>query len=296
MVSVCDEIDAVVQGVCSASWPSEHRSMYTALYQLTNVKTRVCFLRTGALFNCTCWYLSLLQYRGARWFEQLVQLPGEERDDASKRCRLPSLSTVLDTVQGPLGPFIVLGLWILLVTGLLPRSWFYNSSMMANLFFGVRGFVAVVRSRGTTIRRVSVLQNQAPGTVADKRRRMGTLKRKTIGLIADLIIIFVSNVSVCASFLIAGSFFSSRRAIVNFAVGETCSVLSGLAVSKAMHDKVRKARRKHVLIQHMQPRLSRMLTAQAKDSAVEPDGIGGESFRKKSTKVHGLFSEVQTNE
>jgi hypothetical protein len=174
--------------------------------------------------------------------------------------------------------------------------------MMATFGFGVRGFIAVVTNRASTIKRISVMQNQAPGTVADKRRRMGTLKRKTIGIVADLAIIFLSNVSVSGSFLVARSFFSSRRAIVNYAVGESLAVLMVLGASMQMHGKVRKVQRQRTQIMRMQTqRLSKMAggqgtieSQQSGLSVVEQSCVGGGDAGMGTTPGGGLFSEVES--
>jgi hypothetical protein len=248
-----------------------------------------------------CWYLSLLQYRGARWFQGLVQLPGAEQDKKPHHFRLPSPSKVLDAIQGPLSPVVALFMWTMLLAGHLRRAQYYNAVTTVTFVFGFRAFVAIVANRAATIKRISAMQTQAPGTLVDKRRRMRTLKRKTLGVIIDLIAVFLANVLFTASFVMAGSFFSSRRAIVHYAVGETVSALMTFVASLQMRVKLRKVKWKRKRVQDIQTKQSNMANGtgiiesqQSGLSVVEQSCFGGGTGAQGSEFGGGLFSEVQT--
>jgi hypothetical protein len=258
---------------------------------------------------CACgvsWYMSLLQYRGARWFQGLVQLAGAERGKKNNKCHLPSPSKALDTIQGPLGPVLTLVLWMLLVLKQLSRTWFYTVVMIPTFCFSIRAFVAIVTKRAATIKRISVMQNQAPGSIADKTRRMRTLKRKTNGVVFDLFVIFVSYVSLTGSSFMTGAFFSSRRAILNYAVGESVAVVLVIGVSFGMHSKVYKVKKKQRRVQEMQTQKSKTRINELGDtiesqlsglSMVEQSCFtgGGGAGARGNQSGEALFSEVQTD-
>jgi hypothetical protein len=251
---------------------------------------------SDAISSCTNWYLSLLQYRGARWFQGLVQLPGaDEQDKKRHHLSLPSPSKVLDVIQGPLSPVLALFLWAMLLAGHLRRAGYYNALTTVTFLFGLRSFIAIVANRAATIKRISAMQNKAPGTLVDKRRRMRTLKRKTLGVIIDLIAVFVTTVLLTGSYVLAGTFFSSRQTIVHYAVGETLSALMVLGASLQMHGKLRMVRRKRKRVQDVQDGTRTIESQQSGLSVLEQScfgGNGGTTGTQESKSGGGLFSEA----
>jgi hypothetical protein len=174
---------------------------------------------------------------------------------------------------------------------------------MGTFSFGFRAFSAIVMNRAATIKRISAVQNQAPGRAADKRRRMRTLKRKTIGIVVDLVIVFLGYVALAGSFVVVGSFFSSRQAVVHYAVGESIVVLMLIATSLQMRTKVRKERARYLRVQHM--RTGKSKGASAEDiaesqtsglSVVEQSCVNGDRRGTLNSNASGagLFSEVQS--
>jgi hypothetical protein len=251
---------------------------------------------SDAISSCTNWYLSLLQYRGARWFQGLAQLPGaEEQDKKRHHFRLPSPSNVLNAIQGPLSPVLALFLWAMLLAGHWRRAGYYNVLTALTGLFGLRSFIAIVANRAATIKHISAIQNKAPGTLVVKRRRMTTLKRKTLGIIVDLIAVFMATVLLAGSFVMAGSFFSSRQAIIHYAVGETLSALMVLGASLQMHGKLRMVRRKRKRVQDVQDGTRTIESQQSGLSVLEQScfgGNGGTAGTQDSKSGGGLFSEA----
>jgi hypothetical protein len=176
--------------------------------------------------------MSLLQHRRARWFKALVQMPGEVSRGSKRRnaCGLPSLTEILDKLQSQLAPVVVMLLWGLLMTGTLPRAWYYTTHMALSGCCALRAFIAIATKRVRTIKRIAEIQEQAPGTIEDKRRRKRTLKVKTRGVILDLFLVFIASCLGAISFLASQSFFSSRRLILNNAIAYT---LGGFAITGA---------------------------------------------------------------
>jgi hypothetical protein len=257
---------------------------------------------SDAIASCIGWYIALLQYQGARWFQGQVQLPGaEQQDKKPHHFRLPSPSKVLDAIQGPLSPVVALFMWAMLLAGHSRRARYYNALTTLSFLFGLRGFIAIVTNRAATIKRISAMQNQAPGTLVDKRRRMKTLKRKTLGVVIDLIAVFVATVLLTGSFVMAGSFFSSRQAIVHYAVGETVAALMIFGASLQMHGKLRIVKRKRKRVQDIKTKQSNMPNGtdtiesqQSGLSVVEQSCFGGGTGAQGTKSGGGLFSEVQT--
>jgi hypothetical protein len=185
--------------------------------------------------------MSLLQYRGAKWFKGLVQMPGERAKETKRKCcGLPSPTQVLDKLQGPLAPVVALLLWVLLMIGTLPRSWFYIVNTVISWVYSMRAVIAITTKRARSIARIAEVQRLAPGSLDDKRRRMRTLKGKTVGVVLDVFLNFLGGMVTTVSYIAAGSYFSSRRLIVNEAATFTIAAFAFGGVGFRFHKKINK--------------------------------------------------------
>jgi hypothetical protein len=245
--------------------------------------------------------MSLQQQRGAKWFKGLVQMPGEGNSRSKRNaCGMPSASQALDTLQGPVAPILALMLWVLLIAGELPRSWYYTVNMSLGASYSFRAFIAIATQRVRTIKNIADLQKKAPGTIEDKRRRMHTLKGKTIGVVLDLLFVFIGSCLTTVSYLVAQSFFSSRRLIVNCAVAYTLGVLSLFGVGLQIHKKIGSEQKRLARVEALA-----LATCNTTDGGVKAetemsgmsvveqsciDGNGG----GRNVPLGGLFSEVPT--
>jgi hypothetical protein len=186
--------------------PSKNLHTVRSNKYIINKKTNFS-CHTAAVHYCSAWYLALLQYRGARWFKNLVQLPGDER--RTKRHHMLECTKVAsrtcDLIQGTLAPVISLVAWVLLITEYLPRSWFYVGFVCLNLCCGLRSFGAIVTKRIATLRRIAALQTQAPGTIGDKRRRRAILGGKAMGIAVDVTTVFTMSCLVNLVLLSSGN-------------------------------------------------------------------------------------------
>jgi hypothetical protein len=250
----------------------------------------------------------LLQYRGAKWFKGLVQMPGERVNEKRRKgcCCLPSPTQILDKLQGPLAPVVALLLWVLLVIGTLPRSWFYIANIVLSWGYSMRVLIAIATKRARSIARIAELQRLAPGTLEDKRRRMRTLKAKTVGVVLDVFFnVFGAGVTV-VSYIAAGSFFSSRRLIVNEAVAFSIGAIAFASVGFRYHKKINKELQLHARV-HATTHAGRSTMNTTKRVVVvetELDGMsvleqscfhGGAVDGRTEPSGGGLFSEVETN-
>lgn len=194
----------------------------------------------------TASYLALIQLRGAHWFNALVNLPTDD-ETAKKYCRqLPSLSQVLDAIQGPFSIAISLPLWLLLASGVLPRAWFYEITTAFNLVFGLRALIAIITKRISALRKVADIQQEVRGTERDKRRRYAILKSKVAGLVIDLTAVFVMSIAVPLSYLVLNSYYSSRRLVVHYAFAQGLAMTSLLLINVDMYFRVKKKKRRMI--------------------------------------------------
>jgi hypothetical protein len=176
------------------------------------------------------WYLTLLQVRGARWFQGLVRLQAQRPDKTTWRVAQARLSSLLDTLQGPCAPVIGLIFYVILLTGAMTRAWYYTTLTMLSVCCGFRAFVTIVRARVSDLRRVARLQNEIRGTQEDKRRRKLILKRKAYALAFDMIGVFLLAVAARGSEVVFQSNFSSRQLAIHFFVmlPQMCMVEFGI--------------------------------------------------------------------
>jgi hypothetical protein len=255
---------------------------------------------TVLILHVSLWYMSLFQYRSAKWFKGLVQLPSERAQESKRKgCFLPSPTQILDKLQSQLAPVVALLLWVLLMIGTLPRSWFYIVNTVMTWVYSMRTVIAITTKRARSIARIAEMQGRAPGTIEDKRRRMRTLKGTTVGVVLDLCVNIVGVGVTTMSYIAADSYFSSRRLIVNYAVTYTTGVLVLGSVGFRFHKKISREQKLFTRVQATHARSSaknmagRVVVETELDgmsvveqSCVDGNGGGGEG---------GLFSEVETN-
>jgi hypothetical protein len=242
--------------------------------------------------------MALLQYRGAKWFKGLVQMPGERTKETKRKgCGLPSPTQVLDKLQGPLAPVVGLLLWVLLMTGTLPRSWFYIVSTVTSWVYSMRALIAITTKRARSIARIAEMQRLAPGTIEDKRRRMRTLKAKTVGVVLDLIINVVGAGVTNMSYVAADSYFSSRRLIVNEALTFSIGAVAFGSVGFRYHKKIRKEQKLFARVHETTNTTGRVVVETELDgmSVLEQSYFpGGAVDGRTKSSGGGLFSEVET--
>jgi hypothetical protein len=273
----------------------------------TNMRTYTivwCVAHTVAIFHCMCWQMSLQQQRGAKWFKGLVQLPGEgDRETQRNACGLPSLSHALDTLQGPLAPLLALTLWVLVISGELPPTWYYTVNMSLTGIYSFRAFIAIATKRVRTIKSIAAIQRSAPGTIEDKRRRMHTLKGKTIGVVLDLLLVLTGCCVTSVSYFVSQSFFSSRRLILNCAFAYTFGVLALISVGLQIHKKIGSVQKRLARVEAITlaatckaatDRGVKAETEMSGISVVEQSCIDGSGGGGRKVPKGGLFSEVAT--
>jgi hypothetical protein len=183
--------------------------------------------------------MSLMQVRGAKWFESLVTLaPGTDETKHNTCIHTPTLVSILDKMQGRVGAGIALLLWILLAFGVIPRGWFYCVGYTLYGIFGTRSFVAIATKRVHALRKVAAIQEAVRGSTKDRNRRNAILKTKAIGLVLDLASVCTMTVVMPTSLVIAGSVFSSRQLVIHYAVLYTFNAAALVPFVIGMHIKV----------------------------------------------------------
>jgi hypothetical protein len=251
--------------------------------------------------------MSLLQYRRAKWYKALVQLPGAaDRRTKRNACGLPSPTEVLDLLQSKLAPVVLMLLWGLLMAGKLSRAWYYNTYMILSASCALRAFVAIATKRVRTIKRIAEIQKQAPGKIEDKRRRKRTLKAKTRGVIADLFLVFTGCFLTTISFVFSSSFFSSRRLILNYAIAYTVAVFTFMGGNMQLHNIVRNEEIRCARVYATTNALNSDTSGEELPKRTESDMSGMSVVEKTCINSHGqrrsmpsgggLFSEVKTEE
>jgi hypothetical protein len=251
--------------------------------------------------------MCLLQYRSAKWFKGLVQMPGERTQETKRKgCGLPAPTETLDLLQSKLAPVVAVLLWVLLITGTLPRSWFYIVTTVMTWVYFVRALVAITTKRARSIARVAEMQRLAPGTLEDKRRRLRTLKGKTVGVVLDAFLNFIGALVTNLSYIAADSYFSSRRLIVNYAATFTIGAITFASVGFRHHKKINEELKLFTRVHDA--------TTPAGTSTMNPNGRvvveteldgmsvleqscfhGGTADGRTKPSGGGLFSEVETD-
>jgi hypothetical protein len=236
---------------------------------------------------CTAWYANLLQLRGAQHFQSLVRLPGARSTWQPKTCfRLPSASRILDECHGRLGAVTAFTLAALNFNGYMTRVVYYITLTVFALMFGIRSFVAIVTKRVSGMRRIAALQNAAGGTVTDKQRRQRTLNKLAVILIIDIVVVFVISCGLPLSYLVAGSFFSSRQLAVHLAVVLSLVNFVLIFAQVATHQKLKGTQRKA-----RAPRLKHSRTMPSLVSS-QASGLSVVEQSVVTAKGPGLFSEI----
>jgi hypothetical protein len=234
-------------------------------------------------------------------------MPGERAKETKRKgCGLPSLTRILDKLQGPLSPVVALLLWVLLMIGTLPRSWFYTVNTVISWVYSMRAVIAITTKRARSIARIAEMQRLAPGTIEDKRRRMRTLKGKTVGVVLDVFLNFLGGMVTTMSYIAAGSNFSSRRLIVNEAVAFSIAAFAFGGVGFRYHKKINKELKLFTQVHATTP-AGRRCTKKTTGRVVvetELDGMsvleqsyfpGGAVDGRAKSSGGGLFSEVETD-
>jgi hypothetical protein len=241
---------------------------------------------------CTAWYANLLQHRGAKYFQSLVRFPGDNPvDKPSRSCSLlPSPTAILDECHGRLGALLVLALIVLQFTERISRPVYFDILTALTFVSGMRSFVAIITKRVSTMRRIAVLQNAAGGKAADKQRRQGTLKQKTLQLVIDIVAVFILSCGVPISYLVARSHYSSRRFVMHLAVVLAflqCTLTVGQV---ALHRSWRRSMKKKMI----QSQVTRGKQGGAASSYTSSNQSGLSIVEQSAVEKQGqgLFSEV----
>jgi hypothetical protein len=248
------------------------------------------------MYVFTSCYLSLLQYRGAIWFRRLIQIPDENEVNTSpfSKLWLPSVSQMLDMIQGPLNPLIALALWLSLLFGQISRAWYYRLVMCAALCCTLRAFVAIVSNRVASLNRISVLQSNAPGSVEDKQRRLGTLKQKTRGVLSDLISVG-STAGTSIWYFAIQSYLDSRRLVVSHSVGLSLVVVLMFLANMQLHIKLQRSSKTRRQERRKRATAEPTLPSQASGLSVVNQSCHNGTSAEGRSPAGGLFTEVETD-
>jgi hypothetical protein len=196
---------------------------------------------------------------------------------------------------------------VLLITGTLPRSWFYIVTTVMTWVYFVRALVAITTKRARSIARVAEMQRLAPGTLEDKRRRLRTLKGKTVGVVLDAFLNFIGALLTNLSYIAADSYFSSRRLIVNYAATFTIGAITFASVGFRHHKKVNEELKLFTRVHDATTPAGRSSSKKMTGRVVvetELDGMsvleqsyfhGGTVDGRTKPSGGGLFSEVETD-
>jgi hypothetical protein len=190
-------------------------------------------------------------------------------------------------------------MWVLLMIGTLPRSWFYTVNTVLSVVYFMRAVIAITTKRARSIARIAEMQRLAPGTVEDKRRRMRTLKRKTVGVVLDLIVNFAGVFSSSLSYIAADSYFSSRRLTVNYAVSFSIGVFAYGSVGFQCHKKVSREQKQFTRVHDATANTTGRVVVETEldgMSVLEQSYLhGGTVDGKTKSSGGGLFTEVETD-
>jgi hypothetical protein len=200
---------------------------------------------TGALYFPVSWYSSLLQKNGAEWFKAYVTATTtaiQPQGQSTFTKVLHTVSLLLDAMQGPLGPVISLSIWGCVVSGALSRYASFVIQFSFVVFCGTRSFVSIATKRVKGMKSVVSLVQGQTGDLEAQRTRAGFIRRKTLGLIQDLVGVFVIPVASTLSMAVSSS--SSRQFVSTGCVVLTVTVTVLVAFTMSTHIKVKHRRRR----------------------------------------------------
>jgi hypothetical protein len=204
----------------------------------------VTFPQSVTLLFASAWYVTFLQNEGAHQFKLLIQGPR----GGHKSSRLLSIPSALDAAKGWLAPIFALGLLGLMYAGVYHRGWLIFNLGLVYLLCGLRSFVAIVRKRLGTLRRIVTVVNAKSGTPEEMRRRRKVIGSKFLTLVVDVSMVFLISLLLPSSFIVFGSAFNSRTLALN-AVIMYIPIVIGMGLANVRLYSVFRARKKRKIIQ-----------------------------------------------
>jgi hypothetical protein len=173
------------------------------------------------------------QLQAAKEFQSLVKLDSA----GTESFKYSRITYISDVMQGVGAVPFALGIWLLLVGGVIARAGFYFVVTIVLAVVGWRTVISNLILRGRTISRIEVLQQNANGTVQDKHRRRNLLKVKVRALIRDMLVIMAANVFVPLTLLMFKSMYSSTQWLVHQGIYEAimCCMMTVMCMTTHKH-------------------------------------------------------------
>jgi hypothetical protein len=239
---------------------------------------------------------SLVQMRGAEAFRNLVQLPTAA---INSKGTMITLRKLLDFVQGVGALPIAIGLWGLLVGGILTRSEFTSGLLTGWCGSGLRHMFENILSRARTLVQVDTLQQKAGGDVNAKRRRRGILLKKARALAVDSMTIFMCLFFLPFSLLVGGSVSSSTQWLIQNGASMTIMVVMIIPVCLNTHKHVSKnitqSRRRSIATTQPWSNQVHTVADESGMSVVGESEVGTNSRQSSLQSRDALFSVVESH-